>query len=482
MAEKRAGVSIGARAFLASFLILLGLMAGAGLLTRVLPAGAFDRVAGASGAVIDPASYRVLPRPDYPVWRWFLAPVEVLGSEDALLVLVIVAFIAVVGGSFAVLQKAGILEAAVESLARRAGGRKYRLLALVTLFFMLIGSLMGIFEEVIPLVPVAIALAASLGWDLMIGLGMSILATGFGFSAAIANPFSIGTAQRLAGLPVFSGAAFRVLVFAIVYGLYAAWLVGAAKRCERRAAGVAGAAPAANVPASGGFGQGAASGLDPARVARGVRFFAGAAVLLLAAVVAISVTRTLSDYSMPITALLFLVAGSGSGLVAGLRPGKALKAFLEGIVGILPGIVLILMAVSVKRIIVTGGIMDTILESARRAVAGSSGYGAAALIYLFTLAMNFFIGSAAAKAFLLIPILAPLGDLAGVSRQVVVQAFAFGDGFSNMLYPTNAVLLISLGIAGLSWPAWFRRTWRLQALTLAATMGLLMLAVAIGYR
>ncbi|HRY73331.1 MAG TPA: hypothetical protein P5165_08910 [Spirochaetia bacterium] len=491
MAEKRAGVSIGAKAFLASFLILLALMAGAGVLTRVLPAGAFDRVAGPSGPVIDPASYRILPRPDYPVWRWFLAPVEVLGSEDALLVLVIVAFIAVVGGSFAVLQKAGILEAAVRSLASRAGGRKYRLLALVALFFMLIGSLMGIFEEVIPLVPVAIALAASLGWDLMVGLGMSILATGFGFSAAIANPFSIGTAQRLAGLPVFSGAAFRVLVFAVVYALYAAWLVGAAKRSERRAraaldsggavAQAGGAATQAGAQGAG-VGEGGEAGLDPAKVARGVRFFAGAAVLLLLVVVAISVTQTLSDYSMPITALLFLVAGSGSGLVAGLRPRKALKAFLEGIVGILPGIVLILMAVSVKRIIVTGGIMDTILESARRAVAGSSGYGAAALIYLFTLAMNFFIGSAAAKAFLLIPILAPLGDLAGVSRQVVVQAFAFGDGFSNMLYPTNAVLLISLGIAGLSWPAWLRRTWKLQAGMLAATMGLLMLAVAIGYR
>lgn len=492
MAEKRAGVSIGAKAFLASFLILLALMAGAGVLTRVLPAGAFDRVAGPSGPVIDPASYRVLPRPDYPVWRWFLAPIEVLGSEDALLVLVIVAFIAVVGGSFAVLQKAGILEAAVRSLSTRAGGRKYRLLALVALFFMLIGSLMGIFEEVIPLVPVAIALAASLGWDLMVGLGMSILATGFGFSAAIANPFSIGTAQRLAGVPVFSGAAFRVLVFAVVYALYAAWLVGAAKRSERRAraaldsgaaaAAQAGAAAAQAGARGAGEGEGGEAGLDPAKVARGVRFFAGAAVLLLLVVVAISVTQTLSDYSMPITALLFLVAGSGSGLVAGLRPRKALKAFLEGIVGILPGIVLILMAVSVKRIIVTGGIMDTILESARRAVAGSSGYGAAALIYLFTLAMNFFIGSAAAKAFLLIPILAPLGDLAGVSRQVVVQAFAFGDGFSNMLYPTNAVLLISLGIAGLSWPAWLRRTWKLQAGMLAATMGLLMLAVAVGYR
>ena len=128
-----------------------------------------------------------------------------------------------------------------------------------------------------------------------------------------------------------------------------------------------------------------------------------------------------------------------------------------------------------------GGIMDTILHAAASLIGSSSGYGAAALIYLFVLGMNFFIGSATAKAFLLMPILAPLADLAGVSRQVAVQAFAFGDGFSNMLYPTNAVLLIALGVAGLSWPAWFRKTWALQAATLGLTMGLLMLAVLLGY-
>jgi len=97
------------------------------------------------------------------------------------------------------------------------------------------------------------------------------------------------------------------------------------------------------------------------------------------------------------------------------------------------------------------------------------------------LGMNFFIGSASAKAFLLMPVLAPLADLTGLSRQIAVQAFAFGDGFSNMLYPTNAVLLISLGLAGMSWGQWFRRTWKLQVATLALTMALLMLAVAIGY-
>lgn len=479
MAARRAGISIGARAFSASFLILLGLMMGAGILTRAIPAGSYDRVEGPAGTTIAPESFRFVPRPDFPVWRWFTAPVEVLGSEDALQVGVIIAFIAIVGGSFAVLQKAGILESAVSSLAAWAGPRKRLLLALVSLFFMLLGSLMGIFEEVIPLVPVAVALSLSLGWDVWIGLGMSVLATGFGFSAAIANPFSIGTAQRLAGLPMFSGALFRVFVFAVVYAFYLSWLLRRAKRVESLGT-AAGATPSSGV-SSLAADSAAAEGLDPRRVRRGVVFFALAALLLLAVVMSLSLTRVLADYSMPITALIFLGAGLGAGFTAGLGGRRVGKAFFEGILGILPGAVLVLQAVSVKRIIIEGGVMDTILHGARLFLAGSSGYGAAALVYLFTLGMNFFIGSATAKAFLLMPLLAPLADLAGLSRQTAVQAFAFGDGFSNMLYPTNAVLLISLGLAGVSWPAWFKRTAFLQLGAFILTMALLMLAVAIGY-
>jgi uncharacterized ion transporter superfamily protein YfcC len=479
MDEKRAGISISAKAFLASFLILFALLMGAGALTRIIPSGHFDRIGSGAGATVTADSYHEVAHPDYPIWRWFTAPIEVFGSEDALMALTIIAFIVIVGGSFAVLQKAGILAAAIESLKRRFGDRKYLLLALVTLFFMLIGSLMGIFEETIPLVPVAIALSISLGWDLFVGLGMSILAVNFGFSAAITNPFTIGVAQRLAGIPVFSGALYRIGVFILIYALYVLWLLHAAKRVERK--GRVLVSPNPSIAAEGAVPD-VPTDLDPRRVKKGVAFFGFSAIALLVVVMLVSLTHVLSDYSMPITALLFLVAGCGSAAVAGLRGRRAFKAFGEGIVGFLPGVLLILMALGVKRIIVQGEIIDTILNATRIAMMGSGSYGAAALIYLVTLVVEFFVNSATAKAFLLMPILAPLADLSQLSRQAAVQAYVFGDGFSNMVYPTNAVLLISLGIAGISWPAWFKKTGLLQLGTFVITMGFLMLAVAIGYR
>ncbi len=479
MAPAQTGMLISRKAFLTSFFVLLALMLGAGILTASLPSGSYERVEGAYGLQVLPETYRVAEKSPYPFWRWLTAPFEVLGSQDGVQAIVIIVFIMIVGGAFAILDRAAVLKEAVSIIARRFASRRYLLLAIVCLFFMSIGSLLGIFEETIPLVPVAIALALSLGWDIYVGVGMSILATGFGFSAAIANPFSIGTAQRLAGLPLFSGAEFRIIIFVLVYLLFYGWLATIARRSEKKLgqgseAEVDALSSASPAPA----GSGVTSALKPAR---GAAFFGISVTFLVVVILAVSLTRSFADYSMPIIALIFLVAGFGSGLAARLSMKDALKAFGSGIIGIFPGVVLILMAMAVKHIIVSGGIMDTILFGASSVIGRSSGYGAAILIYLFTLGMNFFIGSATAKAFLLMPILAPLADLAGLSRQLAVQAFAFGDGFSNMIYPTNAVLLIALGVAGLSWPEWFRKTWLLQAAVLLLTMGILVLGVMVGY-
>jgi len=476
--------TVSARSFLASLAVLAALMLVAGILSLIVPTGAYERAAGVDGAlVVVPGSYAPTARPEYPAWRWATAPFEVLASEDAALAIVIIAFIAIVGGAFALLRDVGVLEASVRALADRYRAKRMVLLAVLCLFFMAIGSFMGVFEEVVPLVPLAIGLSLSFGWDVFAGLGMSILAVGFGFSAAIANPFSIGTAQRLAGIPVLSGAGFRVVVFVCVYALYFLFMRGYVRRLERRRALTGAAlneAPAGSsdaVPGEAVVGEAA----DRGGVRKGVRFFARASLALALLVALSSITRIGTDLMLPVIALGFLVIGSGSALSTGMAPGKAARSFGAGALGVLPAGILILMALSVKRIVVAGGIMDTALYAASGLLEGASPYGAAALMYAVVLGMNFFIGSASAKAFLLMPVLAPLADLSGLSRQIAVQAFAFGDGFSNMLYPTNAVLLISLGLAGMSWGQWFRKTWRLQAAALALTMALMMAAVAIGY-
>jgi uncharacterized ion transporter superfamily protein YfcC len=139
------------------------------------------------------------------------------------------------------------------------------------------------------------------------------------------------------------------------------------------------------------------------------------------------------------------------------------------------------MAASVKYIVAQGGIMDTLLHAASTTFVGAGPFVAALLVYLLALGIEFFIGSASAKAFLIMPILLPLADLVGVTRQVAVTAYCFGDGFSNLAYPTNPVLLIVLGLTAISYGQWIRWTWKLWAAVVALSLAFLWLASTIGY-
>lgn len=478
--EFRAGAQISRKAFTQSALILLVLMLTAGVATRLVPAGVYERMLEGGREVIDPKTFAFIERPSYPVWRWFLAPVEVLGGADGLTLAGIILFILMVGAAFAVLERCGILQAVILRLVRVFGGRKTLLLLVISFFFMALGGFFGIFEEVVPLIPLMVALSHTLGWDTLMGLGISILATNVGFSAAVTNPFTIGVAQQLAGLPLFSGAWLRLVIFAVMYGMLALFLMGYKRRLERRQED----SPAPEdehsrlvythlltVTSSEG-----APALGAA-----LRWFSVGLLLILAVLVAIPFVPVLAQIGLPLLGLLFLGAGLGAGRLAG-APWKGVgKALWEGILGIAPGILLILMAASVKHIVISGGIMDSLLYAASGIMQNAGPFGAALLIYATALFIELFIGSGSAKAFLVLPILLPLADLAGVTRQVAVLAYCFGDGFSNLAYPTNPVLLISLGMTAVSYPKWLRWLSKLWVGVILVSVAFLGLAVALRY-
>lgn len=478
--EEKAGARISQKAFLQAFIILLTLMLAAGILTRVVPAGQYARVEVDGRMVIDPTSYTVTPRPDYPAWRWLTAPFEVLGGPDSLTVIAIILFILLVGVAFAIMDRSGILKAAIPRLVRLFGGRKIALLLVITFFFMALGGFFGIFEEVIPLVPIVIALSYSLGWDSMLGLGMSVLATNLGFSMAIYNPFTIGVAHKLSGLPLFSGAGLRLVLFFVAYAILAAFLVRYARRLEQKP----GSSPVHTEDLAArakyqGFDLNGSLEHNP-RMRRAGIFLALMFAIILTVLVASPFVAFLSDYALPLTGLLFVIAGIGSGLLAGV--GNAVwKAAWDGFLGIAPAVILLLMAASVKFIIASGGILDTILHWASTIFLDTSPFASALIIYGLTLILELFITSGSAKALLVIPILMPLADLVGVNRQIAVSAYTFGDGFSNLAYPTNAALLITLSLTVVTYPKWLKWLLPLWFWIVLATVAFLAVAVAIDY-
>ena len=478
--EDKAGVRISRRAFIQAVVIIFILMMVAGILTRLVPAGQYARVELEGRQVIDPTTFTFTDRPDYPIWRWFTAPFEVLASPDSATVIGIILFILLVGVAFAVMDKSGILKAAIASIIKKFGKRKYALLLVIAFFFMALGAFFGIFEEVIPLVPIMIALAYSLGWDSLIGLGMSVLATNVGFSTAIFNPFTIGVAHKIAGLPMFSGAGPRLVLFVVVYAILGAFLVRYARRIDRHPE----ASPVfkEDEPERAkykSFDLETIAVQEP-RMRRAGIFLIIFFALILSVLVASPFIPILSDLALPLTGLLFVIGGIGSGLLAGAGK-QAWKAALDGFIGIAPAIPLLMMAASVKYIVASGGILDTILHWASTIFVGTSPFVAALVIYGLTLVLELFITSGSAKALLLVPILMPLADLVGVNRQIAVSAYTFGDGFSNMVYPTNAALLITLSLTVVPYYKWLKWLLSLWFWVILATIFFLGIAVAINY-
>lgn len=461
--EKKRGLNIGARSFITAIAVIFVLMVLSYVLTLVLPSGSYTRVEDANGKVVI-GDYTVEER-NFPFWKWLLSPILVLNASGSGSLIAVIVFLLVIGGVFNSLEQCGLIKYMLDRLAHRFGGVRYRLMAMVVLFFMALGSLVGSFEECVPLVPIVVALAVNLGWDALTGVGMSLLAAGCGFAAGVCNPFTVGVAQQLAELPMFSGAWMRMISFCAIYGLLMAFLTLYAKKIEK---------PIAENTSNALF-------IANAKLDRALICFASILGVGIATVLCSGFIPALQDYTMIIVAVMFLVAGIASTLVAGMSGKRLGKTALDGVMEIMPAVIMILMASSIKFTLEEAGTLDTILHEAVQLAETMPNWLVILFIYLIVLAMNFFIPSGSAKAFMLIPLIVPMADIFGISRQLCVMAFAFGDGFSNVLYPTNPALLISLGLAGVSYGNWFKWSWKFQALNLLLTSALLLLGLVIGY-
>ena len=439
MNEGKKGLNVGVKSFVTAIVVIFILM--------VLTYGLTFAVPGAY----------------MPFWKWALSPILVLGGEGNSSLIAVLIFLLVIGGVFNCLDKSGLMIYMLENITERFGKERYKLLAYVTLFFMAMGSFIGSFEECVPLVPIMIALAVRLGWDALVGIGMSLLAIGCGFAAGVCNPFTVGVAQQLAGLPMFSGIWFRLIGFGLVYALLLAFLVCYAKKIEK---------PLGKTDVF-------VTATD-AKMDKGLKCFLslmGGGILLVLSSVFLTV---LQDYTMIIVAVTFLVAGLSASKISG-RLGNLLATFWHGMVSIFPAVFMILMANSIKYTLVEGNVLDTLLQGAIDIAGTLPAWSVILFIYLIVLVMNFFISSGSAKAFLLMPLIVPVAEVFGISAQLCVVAFAFGDGFSNVIYPTNPVLLISLGISGVDYGKWLKWSLPFQLMNLVLTSGLLLIGYVIGY-
>lgn len=463
-------------------LIIFAIIVLAAILTWLVPPGEFAKetitVEGAgTREVVVPGTYERIERGGeslgarvlHSVVMIFQAPIRGFTDEDAA---PIIAFVLLVGGAFAVLQKTGAVDAALRRLVRAARGSASLEMLLIPAFmvvFSLGGAVFGMSEETIPFVLIFVPLALALGYDSIVGAAIPFVGAAAGFAAAFLNPFTVGVAQGIAGVPLFSGLEFRIVLWVITTGVVVGFVMLYARRIKADPTRSPVYALDAKKRAEGmHLDAGDAAFTDRQRWALGV-FFVGLAALVF------GVLR----YGWYITeiAALFVALGIALGAVGGIGANATARAFMEGARDLVGAALIIALARGILVVLEDGQVVDTLLFGLASALEGLGAVGSAMAMFGAQTVVNFFVPSGSGQAALTMPLMAPLADLVGVTRQTAVLAFQMGDGFTNLIIPTSAVLMGALTLAKVPWTTWAR--WILPLQIGLFTLGLVAVAIAV---
>lgn len=480
MTEAKEGriIQINKKAIIMAVAIVLILVIGAYVLTLTLPKGEYQRTD--EGSIIQD-SYQENPDLDgISWWQFALSPIMVLlpSTDGSTVVYAIIVLLLVIGAVFTALEKSGILIYMVNSISHRFRKNKYYIIFVLSFVFMFLGSAVGMLEELIPLVPIVVILCYAMGWDALTGLGASILSAAMGFAAGVVNPFSVGVAQNIGGIPMFSGVPIRLITFVILYAALSMYLYFYAKKIDKNPE----KSMVYNEDKERKLGFDFSSEFVYERnKSRALMWFAIWMIIIVVCALTSIFIHPLADYIMYITIGIYVISGIGACIICGVKGKELIKSLLKGMLTLLPAVFMIMIASGVRYIIAEGDVMDTLLYKFVVMIENQSSIIAVMMIYLVILVFSLFIPSCTAKAFLLMPLIFDLCSIVGVNGQVAVLALAFGDGFGNIFLPTNAGLLLILGMTTVDYRKWFKWSLPIQLVLVATSIGILTLAHFVFY-
>ena len=438
-----------------TFTIVFVLIVLAAVMTWVIPAGEFSReTIGGREVVVNDSFHRVDAAPQ--TWQVFSALYNGFCDKAD-----IVIFILMVGGAFWILNNSHAIDVGVMAFLRRVQrlsrfklikkiGVENIIITLVMLMFSLFGAVFGMSEETIAFVVVFIPLAISMGYDSIVGLCMCYVAAHIGFAGAILNPFTIGIAQGIADLPLFSGLEYRLFcwgVLTLIGIVFVLWYAHRVKVNPERS-------PVYKLDDY--WRQRQQDSENTKLTVRQMLIL----VLLLVTIVALVVGVLAFDWYIAEIAALFLAMGIIAGILDRQNADSIAKLFLEGCKDILSAALVVGLASGIIFILRDGKVIDTILYGLTRSLAQMGDVASVGAMYAFQTLLNIVMPSGSAKAALTMPIMAQFADLIEVSRQTTVLAFQFGDGFTNMITPTSGVLIGCLGVAKIPYGVWLKWVWK----------------------
>ncbi|HJQ37370.1 MAG TPA: hypothetical protein VKB93_09545 [Thermoanaerobaculia bacterium] len=431
-------------------------------LSWVVPSGSYQRVEKDGRQITMPGTYQQIAKIRLgPQWL-MIAPIK--GFADGAM---IISFLFLIGGAFNVIQETGIIHFAIRRLTAALRSRPWLeklLIPVMMIVFSLGGSIFGMGEETIPFILIFVPLALSLGYDSIVGTAIPFLGAAAGFAAAFFNPFTVGIAQGLAGLPLYSGFGYRVATWCIGTAVMIAWVMVYAARVKKN--------PQSSIvyeldrsrDLSAWQGESEVESWTVRRTAVLLLFLASMGILIWGILE--------KQWFIEEIGALFLGMGLLMGVVAGLRGDDVAKHFVTGAKDMVSVALIIACGRALLIIARESAVLDTMLYYSASVVAPLPPVIAAQVMFAVQAVINFFLHSGTAQAALTMPIMTPLADLAGVTRQTTVYAFQLCE-FVNPILPTSAVTMGVLGMARIPWEKWAR--WFLPLMIVLIVLSLLLL-------
>lgn len=444
------------------FLIIVVVM----ICTYIIPAGQYDRfVDEVSGyTVVDPSSYHRVDQSPVNPFQMFVMMAGAFDAVSNIIFLIAFGFFWV----YSVMQS-GALTSAINKLLNSKARDSKLFIPICMLIFAIAGSTYGEMETVYGLVPIFVALAIALGYDAIVGLCMCFVGVATGFASATTNAFTIGVAQSIAELKIFSGLGFRWIIFVLQYALMTAL-------CMRYAAKVK-ADPTKSYVYGVDF-----SSFQLERQEK-VDFTARQKIILLTmplTIAAIVYGSLKLGFWINEMSAVFVISALVVSIIAGFKPEQIKDNLLTAFKEMAIGMVVVGLARGILVIMQNGVIIDTVVHALSSVMNGLGRLGSAIAMLIAQNIINFFIPSGSGQATAIMPIMVPLGDLAGVSRQVTVLAYQFGDGYSNMLWPTCAVATMC-GIGKIPLEKWYKFFLPVYGCCFLLQVVLIIVATLIGY-
>lgn len=443
-----------------AFALMFFIIILAGLMTYFIPAGSYERVEVDNRSIVNPESFSYTE--SEPV-----GPLELFNSfhmgmvEGANIIL----FVFLFGGALGIMEKTGAIEALVKMTTAKFHSKEKVLIPILILLFSLLGSLIGSAEDALIYIAIIMPLTIALRLDALTGFAIVFLGIlGTGFTSGITNPFSVGVAQIIAELPMYSGIAIRIAIFILFYTVTVIFIFRHVNSIKKNPAlAVYGKYSSADIPK-----------IDynykmKKSNALSLIIFALGFGLLIYGVIAL-------EWYIGEIAGVFLMSAVLMGIISRLSPNSMADGFIKGSKDMVSGALIIGFAQTILVILESGHLLDTILHFSANILDTLPTTIAAAGMFITQLFINLVVPSGSGQAALTMPVMSPLADLLGITRQTAIVAFQLGDGISNTIIPTSGVLLASLSIAGIPYMKWVK--WILPYFIIQTILGIIIVMIA----